>query len=1055
MVLKLITGRLGTGKTKELLKQVDRNNENLFITTDPSVMYIEKYMAKNKIPCTTIGVSSFPKFILNTLNIKYGEILDKNSQLMLISKIVADNKEELNLLNNVNFDNGTINHIHSFIKECKEKNITPKEIAVVEEKSNGLLLEKMHDISIIFEKFNQELESRNLTTPEDIMKIALDALMEVDAFPITNIMIDSLDNYNQNLLELIYALMDVVENIAMSFKTTSPKAYDYEICKNGMDTHVEIRNYAENSNNISVEPITLKQESKADNGIRIIEKELFNRDTNTVSKSDNVALIEAESPMKEVELVTAKIKEMITSNQYKPEDITVTASNISEYIQTIKYAFKKNNLQYFYYKDNNLSETNLCGYIDALIAVVKDRNNADLLLELLKYEFYNVPKKTLDVIDEFFVRFGDNIQMAISNGEEYDKVNAEIVKATIYPVLKNVNVLTDELMNSYKAKDYIEAIYNYLEVVKINEFLMNRYMKLNSFGKLQEAENIKSIWTGFTKTMEQIHKIMDEKIISFPAFLTIYKKAIEEYNISISQQYYGQISIMDMNQAQYKKSKVSFVLGCNEGKFPTPNSIPFISDYEKKIIELEIGKELSNSNDKAIEKLSVIYNVITLPIEKICLSWSLNDFSSKKIRPASLLNNVIKTFQENIIKEQAVDVNKEEQFYQLLFDISEYRKTGKEPKDLAKRYQEFNQDKKYSERLFNAISNVLEEKARINSDRVLDAYNEKDFMSATRLEKFNSCPFKHFIDHGLKPNRIKMFDETAADKGNFYHYVMKEIFDKIKQDGIDISVISKEQLFELADPIIEKVAEKHNENIFQTIDEYKYQAEKLKEAVKVSAWEAVKQLNKGTFHVEKGEYIVGKQIPLQITTPSGKVINLSGTIDRIDVSQSEGCTQARIIDYKSGSTSFSEELLDAGVQLQLPLYAMAVSGEYKLTGVYYMKITNPILDADNKEDSKEKVFTLSGPTKQDIVSLLANDKLLAECSYESDVIKVSTTTKGELSKKSKVLTAEEFQGFMDKGIQIASETAERILNGETIAKPFINKTTNSCEYCKYHSLCQR
>ena len=62
----------------------------------------------------------------------------------------------------------------------------------------------------------------------------------------------------------------------------------------------------------------------------------------------------------------------------------------------------------------------------------------------------------------------------------------------------------------------------------------------------------------------------------------------------------------------------------------------------------------------------------------------------------------------------------------------------------------------------------------------------------------------------------------------------------------------------------------------------------------------------------------------------GRLLNLRGRIDRMDVFEDEDKVYVKIMDYKSGSTSFDLALLYHGLQLQLVVYmdaALKASGE--------------------------------------------------------------------------------------------------------------------------------
>ena len=60
-------------------------------------------------------------------------------------------------------------------------------------------------------------------------------------------------------------------------------------------------------------------------------------------------------------------------------------------------------------------------------------------------------------------------------------------------------------------------------------------------------------------------------------------------------------------------------------------------------------------------------------------------------------------------------------------------------------------------------------------------------------------------------------------------------------------------------------------------------------------------------------------------------IEISGKIDRIDISEVNGKKVGIIIDYKYGQTEFKLTDLEDGLDLQLPIYILALKDAFKIT----------------------------------------------------------------------------------------------------------------------------
>ena len=127
--------------------------------------------------------------------------------------------------------------------------------------------------------------------------------------------------------------------------------------------------------------------------------------------------------------------------------------------------------------------------------------------------------------------------------------------------------------------------------------------------------------------------------------------------------------------------------------------------------------------------------------------------------------------------------------------------------------------------------------------------------------------------------------------------------------------------------------------------------------------------------------------PLEIFDDKMGNIEISGKIDRVDISEVNGEKYGVIIDYKYGKTEFRQEDIEEGVDLQLPIYALALRDVFKIipvaaefyalktlkkTGILnhdimknpsiYLKIPKSTLSVD--EDKFNKLLTV---TKEHII----------------------------------------------------------------------------------------
>jgi ATP-dependent helicase/nuclease subunit B len=163
-----------------------------------------------------------------------------------------------------------------------------------------------------------------------------------------------------------------------------------------------------------------------------------------------------------------------------------------------------------------------------------------------------------------------------------------------------------------------------------------------------------------------------------------------------------------------------------------------------------------------------------------------------------------------------------------------------------------------------------------------------ELWSVSRLNDFGKCPFRFWVSHVLN---IKKMEEPEAgldpgQKGELYHKALELFYTYLKEQGL--TIISPDE-------------ERVNNIYEQSIAEY------------------TPILFEQPFGFESKRKDSSGPLSIQV---DGVDIKIRGVIDRIDASDSG---KYRVVDYKSGAASISAKEALEGRNMQLPIYALALS----------------------------------------------------------------------------------------------------------------------------------
>ena len=208
-------------------------------------------------------------------------------------------------------------------------------------------------------------------------------------------------------------------------------------------------------------------------------------------------------------------------------------------------------------------------------------------------------------------------------------------------------------------------------------------------------------------------------------------------------------------------------------------------------------------------------------------------------------------------------------------------------------------------------------------------YSERYTWSASRLNQYGMCPFGFFarsvlnLEERIDP--VEGFD--PMQRGSLLHEVLERLHAAMQAEGLIMSARQQEAVLDQLERVCSQVFNRAPLRYgFRPGAIWQYEQDELRRLLNALVlWECEQA---SEFHPYKQELrfgVAGARLPrFRFEDSQGTVFYLHGVIDRVDRDENSGAL--RVLDYKSGSTSYAKTDLEAGRALQTPLYALAVEG---------------------------------------------------------------------------------------------------------------------------------
>ncbi len=1085
MSLQIIYGVAGTGKTSYLFERVQekvKQNSTYpikIITPEQFSFTAEKQLletspSKSMLKAEVITFNRMAYRILNEVGGKTKLRLSSSGRAMLVNHILLNQKNNFSFLAN---SEENVEMITRQITELKKHKVGTQELQkAINSAENKYLKLKLQDIKTLYDAYSKVIENKYVDENDGLTLLA-EKLEASKEFANCDIYIDEFVGFTTQEYEILKKLMKISHKVTITVcaddlnENTNP---DTDVFYSNKQTAYRIMKIA-NEENIQIEkPIYIKEVK------RFKSKELAhlasNMSTPFYQKYDedveNISEFLASNPYSEVENVAIQIVKLVKQG-YKYEDISVITKNIDTYSSLCKVIFSKYNIPVFIDEKKGFSSNILVKYILSILEVLSKNWSYEAVFGYIKTGFLPLDEKEIAILENYCIKWGIKGSKWYSKEWKFYDETEEEQKQILYSKEQVITPLLEfkkKLQGLKTVKDISTAIYEFLLKNNISEKLEEKIEFLKEINELEKAKEYEKSFEIFIQLLDEIVLVLGEQNITFEKYAKILKMGFTQSDLGVIPEVADQVVIGDVDRSRSHKIKVCFLIGLNDGIFPSNQKEEgFLDDNDRQILKNQ-GIELAKGTMEMLYDDNFnIYKAFTTAEEKLYLSYVSSDSEGKSLRPSIIINKIKRIFPK-LIEESDVVNRKSEillqntTFDELLIKLREL-KEGKQIEPVwfhLYSYYAINEKDKLENALRATKYQNIPEK--IQKENINKLYGNTLKTSISRLEKYKSCAFSYYLKYGLKLKEENDFKVESIDTGNFMHDVIDSFFERLEELEINVKKITDEQIKSITEEIVEEKLDLKKYDIFNSIPKYKVLAQRLKKVVVNSMKYIVDSLKYSDFEVlgHEIEFKEGKKYsPITFTLNDGKKVEITGKIDRVDIAKTNDGKYIRIIDYKSSIKNVDLNEVLAGLQLQLLTYLDAACKEEDVlpAGVFYFNLIDPIINANSDLEEEQITEELKKQFKMQGL-ILADSKIVKKMDENletgnSSIVPAYINKDGEVSEKPNTLNQKQFENLQKYMEKIIKQISEEILSGNIGIEPYyrLKDKKTPCEYCEYKAIC--
>ena len=1074
-MLTILIGRAKTGKSDTILRrmaELGESSQQILLVPEHASHQAEVDVCRacGDTASRHAEVLSFRRLGERVLSITGGiadVTLDNGGKLLTLQRALLETAPQMTVYRKPSQKVGFLEQMLALFDELRSYEVTPEILYQQAQDIDGSTHDKLTDLSLLYAAYEARLRRPGLDARDRMTKLC-DHLEESGYVRDKDIFIDGFTYFNAQERRALAIFLRQARSVTVTLlgEVNSRE----EIFEPTLKTMSMLERLAA-SEGKPVKLLSLTNEDPS--ALGHLEHHFFGENLPYEGDSTAIRLREAATVYSEVEQTAADIRRLLAAGKCRCRDITVAARNMTEYAGTIETVFERYGIPVYLSRRSDILEKPVLSLLTGVLSSISNGYEYEDMFRWLKTGLAGLTAEECDLLENYVLKWDIHGQTWLRDEdwtENPDGYGApwndrrQAVLTQVNQLRRRVREPLERLAAGLKAgetaRDYVEALYGFMEELKLETALTERMHAQAEAGRMQEAEETAQLWEILCGVLDQFVEILGEEHLEQSEFERLFRLVLTQYSVGTIPVALDQVSVSEITRNDRHTTSYLFLLGANDHVLPDPGqSGGLLNEDDRQALALR-GVELAPTGMERMGiELQNLYAALAQPTAGLTVSYPVTDVSGSELRPAFVVERLRKLFPELRVEHERAD-----KAYRLSAVEPALEMAGQDPDGPLWRY--FQQEPDCARHLSAMERAAAARRGSLSPAAVRAIYGERVSMTASRLERMRSCHFAYFMEYGLraKPREPASFD--APQIGTFLHYLLENVTrDVLGQGGF--AAVDNKELHRLTRQYIDQYAEQELHNFQNRTPRFRYLFNRLRTNAYAIIDQVAEELRHSDFVPMAFELGFGGKdgtLPaVTISRPDGE-LRVGGKVDRVDGWIKDDKLYLRVVDYKSGKKKFDLANVRMGLDIQMLLYLFALQKEgaeffgkeIEPAGVLYLPARDEILPAERGisqealQKEREKTLKRSGLLLEDPAVLQAMEH---EALTESHYLPLRVGKDGNLSGSlASAARLGKLGTYVDK---LLCQISDELRSGNIDADPCCHSEEDSqCRFCDWVSACQ-
>jgi len=837
--------------------------------------------------------------------------------------------------------------------------------------------------------------------------------------------------------------------------------------------------------------------------------------TASVGEPAAVRLVVAANRRVEVEAAVAEIQRLIreSNGRLRYRDIAVVVRDLEPYHDLLSAALMAHGIPFFIDRRRRTAHHPVVELLRLLPALTRRGFRSEDVRLLLKTGLVPLDDAEADLLENYVIAHGiAGAEAWLGPGEwTYRRIftNRDAEEELTEPervALDQINRYRRRLMEPLRewaafsvsgtaptGREWAARLSETLEKLGVAATIERWVEAAMDAGRADEADVHRQVARDAKGLLEDFLESLGDVPLTAEEFSSLLDAVLAEFSLGLAPPTLDQVLIGSIERSRHPDLAAVLLLGFNDGLFPlTPAEDVILTDAERERLEQRRPPVGTTRRQRILDEKMLAYIAFTRPSRSLWVSYPQADEAGKPLRPSPFVHDIrralpdlpLTRIEDPVPKRDLWPVGRPRELGARL--AMEFRlrpgSPGEDAEPAARSrwnglYEYARRQEAYAHDLAPILASLgYRNEVQLTPGDAEALYRPPFYFSASRIECFADCPFRHFARYALGLEPRAEFVIEAIDFGLLHHKVLEELYGELIREGRSLAEIEPDEIDSRLSRLAKQWTARLTDEALLEDARNAFLLDRSSRHLREALTRQRLMARRGAFRPRAVEWAFGMPrrrgggadaAALELTTPAGRTILIRGKVDRIDVLELADECLGVVLDYKRGKgRTLALWKVYHGLDVQLLTYMLAIiqRGEtlagrpIRPVGAFYVPLTPRRRSVAHPDEAANADDSLPSDVKpRGILDFGAFEHLDRELqSGWSPVYAVFRTKEGEIGYAAKNdayarVDLEQVTAYAPRKI---GELADRILDGDVAVRPYRVNTQMPCTFCEFRSVCR-